>query len=350
MVQVIFSRPLSWAALFLLTCSSDQPIKSPWEEAIMKAGIPGSDFYERGLLLKKAQIFDMALAEFQQATKDPQQAGKAFAQMALCLKTLRREDEAVTAFRQALATGSFSTIERVHIQYVLAQTLESIDREFEALVVYRRIRQEYPNFQDVDARIQDLSSGKLRSHPRLAARQGGDVVKLWGHLKPQLTSLLEQTWQRLARYGDMLETPRPVTNMSSIVRERAPLEGSAQRCPSAAASDRSVLTQQAVERRRQDRIAVQMLSQFFSKAHTAAGEGEVRDLSPSGCRITSPLRVPLGTAVECWIYPQDGHPFAVEEATVQWLGHREFGLRFSNVRLGVQRQITDMCRKTVVTG
>ena len=50
-----------------------------------------------------------------------------------------------------------------------------------------------------------------------------------------------------------------------------------------------------------------------------------------------------GTAVECWLYPHDGRPFAVDEATVQWVGHREFGLRFSNVRLGVQRQITDMC-------
>jgi tetratricopeptide (TPR) repeat protein len=310
----------------------------------MSGGISGADYYERGQLLKKVQIFDMALTQFQQATKDPKQAAKAFAQMGLCLKALGREDEAVTAFRQALAAGSFSTIERVHIQYLLAQTLESLDREFEALVVYRRIRREYPNFQDVDARIQDLSSGKLRSHRRLT-RQGGNVARLWEHFKPQLTSLLEQAWQRLARYGDMLETPRSVTNMLSCVHERAHLENSAKGCRSSASSDRWVSTPRTVERRCQDRVAVQMLSQFFSKAHTAAGEGEVRDLSPSGCRITSPLRVPLGTAVECWIYPQDGHPFAVDEATVQWLGHREFGLRFSNVRLGVQRQITGMCQQ-----
>jgi len=35
----------------------------------------------------------------------------------------------------------------------------------------------------------------------------------------------------------------------------------------------------------------------------------------------------------------------VEEATVQWNGHREFGLVFTKVRPSVQRQITDMCRK-----
>lgn len=304
----------------------------------MSGTMSGLGFYERGLLLKKVQIFDMALTEFQQATTDPQQAGKAFAQVGLCLKALGREDDAVRAFRQALETGSFSTLERVHIQYLLAQTLESLDQEFEALVVYRRIRREHPNFQDVDARIQDLSSGRLRSRRRLwTSHQREDVFKLWEHLKPQVASLLSQTWQRLARYGDMLETPRPVMHMSSSVRERDYLETPAKHCSSSSPIDRS-------ERRRQGRIAVQLLSQFSSKTPIVAGEGEIRDLSASGCRITSPVRVPLGTAVECWIYPQNGHPFAVEEATVRWNGHREFGLVFNKVRPSVQRQIADMCR------
>ena len=304
----------------------------------MSGTMSGLGFYERGLLLKKVQIFDMALTEFQQATTDPQQAGKAFAQVGLCFKALGREDDAVRAFRQALETGSFSTLERVHIQYLLAQTLESLDQEFEALVVYRRIRREHPNFQDVDARIQDLSSGRLRSRRRLwTSHQREDVFKLWEHLKPQVASLLSQTWQRLARYGDMLETPRPVMHMSSSARERDHLKTPAKHCSSSSPIDRS-------ERRRQGRIAVQMLSQFSSKTPIVAGEGEIRDLSASGCRITSPVRVPLGTAVECWIYPQNGHPFAVEEATVRWNGHREFGLVFTKVRPSVQRQIADMCR------
>jgi len=298
----------------------------------------GLGFYERGLLLKKVQIFDMALTEFQQATTDPQQAGKAFAQVGLCFKALGREDDAVRAFRQALETGSFSTLERVHIQYLLAQTLESLDQEFEALVVYRRIRREHPNCQDVDVRIQDLSSGRLRSRRRLwTSHQREDVFKLWEHLKPQVASLLSQTWQRLARYGDMLETPRPVMHMSSSVRERDHLKTPAKHCSSSSPIDRS-------ERRRQGRIAVQMLSQFSSKTPIVAGEGEIRDLSASGCRITCHVRVPLGTTVECWIYPQNGHPFAVEEATVRWNGHREFGLVFNKVRPSVRRQITDICR------
>jgi tetratricopeptide (TPR) repeat protein len=300
----------------------------------MPAGITGSDCYERGLLLKKVKIFDMALKEFQQATTDPQQAGKAFAQMALCLQTLGRNEEAVTAFRRALETGSFSSRERVHIQYMLAQMLDSLDREFEALVVYRRIRREHPNFQDVDARIQKLSSGKFTSRRPVTARPKGDVVTLWQHIKPQLTSALSQTWERLARYADIQETD-----------QEDPMPTTARGC-SSPPPDRSLPAHEGeTNRRRHGRIVVHMLSQFSSKTSIVAGEGELRDLSPSGCRITSPVRVPVGATVECWIYPQDGNPFAVDEATVRWIGHREFGLLFTKIRGGVHRQISDMCRR-----
>jgi tetratricopeptide (TPR) repeat protein len=297
----------------------------------MLRGLSGCDFYERGLALKKVEIFDMAVAEFREATRDPKEAGKAFAQMALCLKRLGRDDEAVTALREALAIEAFSPVERVHMQYLLAQTLESLDRNTEALMVYRMIRREQPNFQHVDKRIQILSLRLLGSRQPVTAHQSGDLPGLWSQLKPQLTSLVNQTWQRLAHHGETLDARPKVTNMTLSAQKRDD-EG-----------ERSALAQNGPDRRGQGRVAVQMLSQFFSKAHTVAGEGEVRDLSPSGCRITSPIRVTPGTAVECWIYPQDGQPLAVDEATVQWVGHREFGLRFSKVRLAVQRQITDMC-------
>jgi PilZ domain-containing protein len=172
---------------------------------------------------------------------------------------------------------------------------------------------------------------------------GGDFTKLWLQSKAQLTSLINQALQRLVPYGDMFGAPPAVTK--ATVQQREDVETAAKRCRASAPSERLVSVEKALERRSQGRIAVRMLTQFFSKAPTVAGEGEVRDLSPSGCRITSSVRVALGTLVECWIYPQDGQPFAVDEATVQWVGHREFGVRFSNVRLGVQRQIT----KTVST-
>jgi hypothetical protein len=184
-------------------------------------------------------------------------------------------------------------------------------------------------------------------HPVTA--HGGDFTKLWLQSRAQLTSLINQAWQRLALYGNMFGSPSAVSNMTTTGQQSDDVETASKRRRASAPSEQSVLVEKALERRSQGRIAVRMLSQIFSKAPTVAGEGEVRDLSTSGCRITSPVRVALGTLVECWIYPQDGQPLAVDEATVQWVGHREFGVRFSNVRLGVQRQIRKQCRQRLVT-
>ena len=309
---------------------------------------PGTGHYERGLLLKKVQIFDSALKEFQQATTDPQQAGKAFAQAALCFKSLKRHEEAVTAFRQALETGAFSTKERVHILYLLGETLEVLNRDFEALVVYRRIRREAPNFQNVDERIQELSSNQFDSATpsSVPAEQEGDVAKLWGQLKPQLASLVNQTWQRLAAYRETLEPPRWGARPAALFHKGEERDTVLHCGHSAGAVNRSGPGVNArKEKRRHARVAVQLLSQFSSKSQIVAGEGELRDLSPWGCRIASPVGVPLGTTLECWIYPQGGNPFTVEEATVQWSRPREFGLAFTKLRPSVQRQIVDMCRK-----
>lgn len=76
-----------------------------------------------------------------------------------------------------------------------------------------------------------------------------------------------------------------------------------------------------------------------------AGEGELRDLSIGGCRVTSRITVPLGADLECCIFPgEEGHPLIIEGATVRWIGPGEFGLAFTDIRPAVQRQITQLCR------
>ena len=75
------------------------------------------------------------------------------------------------------------------------------------------------------------------------------------------------------------------------------------------------------------------------------GEGELRDLSPWGCRVTSPVAIPVGTDVECCIFTQNAaHPFITDGATVRWISPSEFGLAFTRVRPGVQQQIAQLCR------
>ena len=117
------------------------------------------DHYERGRVLKHAQMFDQAREEFQHVTSDPEYAGNAHVQIALCLLATGHYDDAVVAYRQALEVGTFSSNEKAHILYFLGKTLESLGRYAEALEAYGWTRKEDPGFKDVAHRIKHLLAG-----------------------------------------------------------------------------------------------------------------------------------------------------------------------------------------------
>src|SRR4051794_27582125 len=117
------------------------------------------EHYERGLVLKQVRMFYPAIEDFRKAAVDPQFSGKAHVQIALCLRAAGRHEEAVMAFRQALAAPTLSPEEQRYILYQMGQSLESLGRYAESLEVYGWIRKEDPAFRDVAHRIKHLSSG-----------------------------------------------------------------------------------------------------------------------------------------------------------------------------------------------
>ncbi|MBX3327270.1 MAG: hypothetical protein U0223_15640 [Nitrospira sp.] len=121
---------------------------SPWE------------FYERGLVLKQVRMFYPAIEDFQIAASDTRYAEKAHVQLALCLKAIGHDEEAVVAFRQAATAPMASSVGRCHILYQLGNTLESLGRDAESLEVYGCICNSDPEFLDVAQRIQHLRSSK----------------------------------------------------------------------------------------------------------------------------------------------------------------------------------------------
>ena len=188
------------------------------------------DHYERGRVLKHAQMFDQAREEFQHAASDPQYAGNAHVQIALCLLATGRYDEAVVAFRQALEVGTFSSKEKAHILYFLGQTLESLGRYAEALEAYGWTRKEDPGFQDVAQRIKHLLAGGRGLLPRRrpASRSVvGDMLRLGGQLTPQVLSLLGQAWTSFGQYAERLVTPSRGPKTESQFPRRGPPEWTA---------------------------------------------------------------------------------------------------------------------------
>ena len=100
-----------------------------------------------------------------------------------------------------------------------------------------------------------------------------------------------------------------------------------------------------MEKRQHVRVLVQFRTDFSSKSQKVVGEGEVRDLSPGGCRVASLVAVSVGAELECCIFPEsEGNPFIIEVATVRWTRPQEFGLAFTKISPGSQQLILQLCR------
>jgi tetratricopeptide (TPR) repeat protein len=122
------------------------------------------DHYERGRVLKHALMYDQAREEFQHVASDPQYAGNAHVQIALCLLATGRYDEAVVAYRQALEVGVLLK-EKAHILYLLGKTLESLGRYAEALEAYGWTRNEDPGVSRTWRSGLNICSQGTRSAP-----------------------------------------------------------------------------------------------------------------------------------------------------------------------------------------
>lgn len=310
------------------------------------------DHYKRGRVLKQSHMFAEALEEFRQAVTDPLYGGKARVQMALCLRAMDRYDEAAAAFRQALESATFSSEETTRILYLLGQTLESLDRYAEALEAYGWARKEDPGFQDVAHRIKHLLSGGRGPLPPYQQDDQSwveDMRRRGQQLTPQILSLLDQLWKSLGQYADRLGTNRGGRRESPSFRDAGhqsgPRELTSTRGSLPASRDRKR------DKRQHVRVAIRLHSHFSSRGQMMVGEGELRDLSPGGCRVTSPVAVPVGVMLECCIFPQDAvNPFTIEGAMVRWSRPQEFGLAFTTIRPGVQRQIAQLCRTRTPLG
>lgn len=311
----------------------------------MEQQMSSSDLYERGLVLKRARMFEPAIDDFRQAACDPQYAGIAYVQVALCLKAIGRYDDAVMAFRQAAVSPTLASEEQLHIFYHMARTLESAGRYAESLEVYGWIRKDNPEFCDVAHRIKHLCSGGRGPAPHaLGPWQGWmeAVIGGSGAWKP-LMAILGQTRQWLDRQTGGQSAPQAYQNDRSVNRGVVALHSRSG--DAAKGRTQPVSRKRTIEHRRCVRVPVRLHSYFSAKGRTVAGKGELRDLSPWGCRMTSAVAVPVGADVQCCIFPwNSSEAFVIEGATVRWISPKEFGLAFTNVSPVVRQRIVQMCR------
>ena len=303
----------------------------------MDTRIPARDLYERGRMLRLAKMYDRALADFQSLLQDSYYVGKAHTQIALCFRALGRHAEAAVALRRALDSSMLSENEQVHVLYLLGQTLESLGRHAEALEAYGWVRQEAGDFMDVDDRIKQLCAVATGTSVSLLTRKfkSSDLLRMCRSLQRRSLSFFRWTKKGSAASDDKTHLGQKTAPPATPVKRATPLATSAR--PTA-------VLRKALVQRRHTRVGMRCRSQFASSSQTLAGEGELRDLSPGGCRLKSAIRVPVGAKLVCWIFPQNGvEPLTIEGATVRWSHAQEFGLAFTQLPPNVERQIARLC-------
>ena len=297
--------------------------------------------YERGRVLKHANMYDQAIDDFQHAAQGPEYAGQAQAQLALCFRAMGRHEEAVAAFRHALELSTLSSKENLQTLYLLGHSLESLGRTAEALEAYGWVRQEDGGFRDVAARIKHLcAGGRGPMRQSLLARQFrvGDLFTIYGHLKQRSLSLLEQTRQAFTQPRENLRPVRRTPCEATAARRTNPVES------------RHPINSPPMTARQSSWSCVNMCvspSKAAANFPRRARRWPVRDsyeTSPGGCRVTSSMLVPVGAELVCWLFPQnDVHPVAIEGATVRWSHAQEFGLAFTRLEPAAQRQLAQLC-------
>jgi hypothetical protein len=260
----------------------------------------------------------------------------------LCHKAVGHLDDALAALRLAAASPGLSTDERLHVLYQVARLLEDVGRLPESVEIYGLIRRENPDFGDVALRSRRLTAGgrgatASTSQSPVSRQASLEGRSLWGRGIQSLLRCTGGWWKRMSFVKPMF--PGRVGRRSGEP-DRAgdgldPGVGTFERRQGGRLSKGRL-----IDHRRCARRAVRLPSSFAAKGHMVAGRGELRDLSPWGCRISSTVSVPIGTTVQCCIFC--GHAddvLLIEEATVRWIGPREFGLAFTTVSPAVQERL-----------
>ena len=308
----------------------------------MDTRMSARELYDRGRMLRKAKMYDRALTDFQCAIQDPNYEGKAHTQVALCFRAMGRHHEAAAALRRALESPALTANEHLHVLYLLGQTLESLGRYAEALEAYGWVRQANPAFLEVEARIKHLCAVGNGTTPSFLTRRfrSADLLGICRYLQRRSLSLFNWDWQPATASTEKVKVHRKIQPQSTSPRRNTPLVTSGRP---------AVVQRNPLVQRRHTRVGVRCRSQFASSSQTLAGEGELRDLSPGGCRLRSSVVVPVGAKLVCWIFPRNGvEPLTIEGATVRWSHAQEFGLAFTHLPPQVARQIARICANPMV--
>ena len=103
----------------------------------------------------------------------------------------------------------------------------------------------------------------------------------------------------------------------------------------------NAMTIQGSDRRVAPRFRVQFRTFLTDQNSMSEHMGTILDLSVAGCRVESLVPVQPSAVMELRIYVPDlDWPIMVDEAIVQWVKGRSFGLHFVKTRQGTKDRLS----------
>ncbi|MBU0509535.1 tetratricopeptide repeat protein [bacterium] len=117
----------------------------------------GKDHYDLGVVYKEMKLWDAAVAEFEQARKDPSMRIRASLALAECLHEMDDLPAALDLLERERAAQSNDDDAQVALGFQIGNLHELLGNLREALSHFEAVRERNPSYGDVEERISELS-------------------------------------------------------------------------------------------------------------------------------------------------------------------------------------------------
>ena len=140
---------------------------TPPPRAVVEAGGPldSSTHLDLGIAYKEMGLFDAAIAELKQVTKDPHHEVEALTMVGECYEAKGTITEAIIRYKQALNCTPISADEMTQLYFLLGGAFDRLGDASEALYFFEKVARRDPRFRDVDRRIATLRPKLIKTAP-----------------------------------------------------------------------------------------------------------------------------------------------------------------------------------------
>jgi hypothetical protein len=105
-----------------------------------------------------------------------------------------------------------------------------------------------------------------------------------------------------------------------------------------------------LDRRYAERVPIRYRITYFGEegARIVAGEGTLKDLSKTGCKILGAAPSPLGSRLTLLLDIEDGHaPMRLTNVIVSWISKESFAVKFPKLSSDERKRLQEVIWKNI---